>query len=152
MSGATAKTSLDPVNQDLRAGAIRALALLSSLAAAHAVMLAQYLPQLESPVLWAGLGASMLLGTMVIVGTWGALRTMGTRLNEEEVVMKGLSETTSIRWADVVRLRRESGRIVLERIGAPAMVIPLWFVCRPDELHGAIRSLVPNRALQRRGA
>ena len=151
MSGATAKTSLDLVNQDLRAGAIRALALLGTLAALHAAAVALYVPRLEPPTRWSALGASLCLGTMVIVGTWGALRTLRTRLTEEGVVVEGLSET-SIRWADVVRLRRDSGRIMLERIGAPAMVIPLWFVCRPDELHSALQKLVPNRALQRGGA
>jgi hypothetical protein len=152
MSGATAKTSVDLVNQDLRAGATRALALLGTLAALHAAAVALYLPQLEAPARWSALGASLVLATMVIVGTWGALRTLRTRLTEEGLVVEGLSETTSIRWSDVVRLRRDSGRIMLERIGAPALVIPLWFVCRPDELHSALRGLVPNRALQRGGA
>jgi hypothetical protein len=64
----------------------------------------------------------------------------------------GLTETMAIRWSDVVRLRREPGRIVLERIGGPATVISLWYVSRPEEVHAAIRNLVPNRALQRADA
>ena len=152
MSAVAARTSLEMVNQDLRSGGIRATARLSVLAAVHAVVLVQYLPQLDSPARWAGLGASLVLGTLVIAGTWVALRTLGTRLSEEGVVTAGFGRTSSIRWDEVMLLRRDVGRIVLERIGAPATVIPLPFVCRPDELQAAVRNLVPNRALQRGGA
>ena len=48
--------------------------MLSVLAALQAATVAVYLPQLEALARWAGLGASVLLGTMVIAGTWGALR------------------------------------------------------------------------------
>ena len=152
MSSVRAIRSLDPVNQDLRSGGIRALAVLAPVAAVHAIVLALYLKDLKSPSHYAWLGASVLFGTLLIAGTWGALRSMRTRITEEGLTVEGLGETTSIRWADVVRLRRESRRIVLERIGAPPMVISLWYVCRPDELHAAIRDLVPSRALQRTGA
>jgi hypothetical protein len=152
VSGVKAIKSLDPVNQDLRTGGIRALAVLGTTAAAHATAVALYLNELKSPLHYAWLGASVLLGTLLVAATWGALRSMRTRITEEGLIVEGLSETTSTRWADVVRLRRDSRRIMLERIGAPATVISLWYVCRPDELHAAIRELVPSRALQRAGA
>jgi hypothetical protein len=152
MSDATAVKSLDPVNQNLRSGAVRALAVLGTIAAVHALVLANSISRLEPPSRWAWLSASILLGTALIVATWGALRTLKTRITEEGLVVDGLTETMAIRWSDVVRLRREPGRIVLERIGGPATVISLWYVNRPEEVHAAIRNLVPNRALQRADA
>ena len=147
-----AAQNLEPINQNLRAGAARALGVLGAMAAVHAIVLAHYLDRLEPPSRWAWLGASILLGTSLIAATWAALRTLKTRFTEEGIVVDGLTESMKVRWADVVRLRREPGRIVLERIGAPAMIIQLWCVSRPDELHAALRTLVPNRALQRAGA
>jgi hypothetical protein len=144
--------SMDPINQNLRAGAVRALAVLGTAAAIHALVVATYINRLEPPGRWIWLGASILVGTALIAATWGALRTLKTRLTEEGLVVDGLTETMAVRWADVVRLRREHGRIVLERIGAPAAVISLWYVSQPDELHATIRNLVPNRALQRADA
>lgn len=151
-NSATAAQNLEPINQNLRAGAARTLGVLSAMAAVHAIVVAHYLGRLEPPSRWAWLGASILLGTGLIAATWAALRTLKTRFTEEGIVVDGLTESMKVRWADVVRLRREPGRIVLERIGAPATIIPLWCVSHPDELHAALRTLVPNRALQRAGA
>jgi hypothetical protein len=147
--GVTRAKGLDPINQSLRSGGIRSLIVLGSISAVHAVLLAQLFSRPQSASHWTWVGLSMLWGTLLIAHTWGALRSMRTRFTEEGLVVEGLSETTSIRWSDVVRLRRESRRIVLERVGAPATVVSLWYVTQPDELHAAIRTLVPNRALQR---
>ena len=152
MNPATAVNNLDPINQNLRSGAVRALAVLGTIAGVHAIVVSQYITRLEPPSRWAWLSASILLGTVVIAATWTALLTLKTRVTEEGIVVDGLTESLKIRWADVVRLRREPGRIVLERIGARSTAISLWCVSRPDELHAAIRSLVPNRALQRADA
>ena len=152
MNPVTAAQNLEPVNHNLRAGAVRALAVLGTIAVAHTLVLSRYVLHLESPVRYAWLSASIILGTVVIAATWSALRTLKTRFTEEGLVVDGLTESLKIRWADVVRLRREPGRIVLDRIGAPSTVIPLWCVSRPDELHATLRTLVPNRALQRRDA
>jgi hypothetical protein len=152
MNPATAAPNLEPVNQNLRGGAVRALGVLGTIAGAQALSAAFYLERLEPSSRWAWMTASVVLGTGVIAATWAALRTLKTRVTEEGLVVDGLTESMKIRWADVVRLRREPGRIVLDRIGAPPTVISLWCVSRPDELHTALRTLVPNRALQRRDA
>jgi hypothetical protein len=63
--------------------------------------------------------------------------------------VNGPGQPASLRWEEVVRVRSDSWRIILERTGAPATVISLWYVSESDEVHHAIRNLVPNRALQR---
>jgi hypothetical protein len=107
--------------------------------------------QPRSPEHWVAVGISTLLGTVLIALTWGALRNLGTRITQEGLTVRGPGRSLSLRWADVVRVRSEAHRIILERIGAPPAVISLWHVSDPDDVHSAIRNLVPNRALQRTG-
>jgi hypothetical protein len=144
--------NLNSVNQNLRSGGIRSLLVLGAAAAGNVAWMALRLNgQPPSAIHWTLVGASTLVGTVLIAQTWSALRNLGTRFTEEGLMVAGPGQPLSIRWADVVRVRCDSHRIILERIGAPAAVISLWHVSEPDELHRAIRELVPNRALQRTG-
>ncbi|HYF38310.1 MAG TPA: hypothetical protein VD930_01395 [Gemmatimonadales bacterium] len=141
--------NLESINRDLRAGATRSLALLGTLAAGDAVWLAVRVNRPATPSQWVAVGASVVLGTVLVALTWSALRNLGTRLTEEGLTIQGPGKRMTLRWSDVVRVRCESYRIILERIGAPPATISLWHVRDPDEVHRAIRDLVPNRALQR---
>jgi hypothetical protein len=140
--------NLEQVNQNLRTGGIRSLVLLSTLTAANAILMAQRLSNPETPSHWAWVGLSTLLGTVVIALTWSALRGLQTHLTDEGLIVNGPGQPASVPWKEVVRVRSDAWRIILERTGAPAAVISLWYVSRPDDLHHAIRTLVPNRALQ----
>jgi hypothetical protein len=143
--------NLESVNRSLRAGAIRSLLVLGAFATGNVAFMALRLNRPETPSHWAAVGVSILLGTGLIALTWSALRNLGTRLTEEGLTVQGLGQPVALRWSDVVRVRCDSHHIILERIGAPPAVISLWHVSEPDEVHRAIRSLVPNRALQRTG-
>ena len=144
--------NLDSVNRNLRSGGIRSLLVLGAAAAGNLAWMALRLNgQPAAPIHWTLVGVSTLVGTVLIAQTWSALRNLGTRFTEQGLMVSGPGQPLSIRWADVVRVRCDSHRIILERIGAPAAVISLWHVSEPDELHRAIRNLVPNRALQRTG-
>ncbi len=144
--------NLESVNRNLRSGAIRSLVVLGAITAGNAAWMALRINQQpRSPEHWVTVAISMLLGTALIALTWSALRNLGTRLTEEGLTVHGPGRPLSLRWVEVVRVRCDSHRIVLERIGAPPAVISLWHVSEPDEVHRAIRSLVPNRALQRTG-
>jgi hypothetical protein len=143
--------NLELVNRNLRAGAIRSLVVLGGIAAGNTAWLALRFNRPASPSDWAAIGVSVLLGTVLIALTWSALRSLGTRLTEEGVTVQGLGQPMTLRWTEVVRVRCDFHSIILQRIGAPPVVISLWHVSEPDEVHRAIRSLVPNRALQRAG-
>jgi hypothetical protein len=145
--------NLDSVNRNLRSGGIRSLLVLGTAAAGNAVWMALRLNQpAASPSHWAWVGVSTLVGTVLIGQTWSALRNLGIRLTEEGIVVHGPGQPLSLRWSEVARLRCDSGRIILERTGAPPLAISLWHVREPDELHQVIRTLVPNRALRRTGS
>jgi hypothetical protein len=141
--------NLESVNRNMRAGAIRSLVVLGAIAAGNTAWLALRVNRPATPLSWAAIGVSMLLGTVLVVLTWSALRSLGTRLTEEGLTVLGLGQPMTLRWTDVVRVRCNSHSIILQRIGAPPAVISLWHVSEPDEVHRAIRGLVPNRALQR---
>ena len=141
--------NLDRVNQNLRTGGIRSLILLGALTAVNAMMMVLRLTHPETSWLWGWVGFSTLLATVVIALTWSALRGLQTRLTDEGLTVNGPGQPASLRWEEVVRVRSDTWGITLERAGAPATVISLWYVCEPDEVHYAIRNLVPNRALQR---
>jgi hypothetical protein len=143
--------SLESANRQLRAGAIRSLVVLGGFAAGNAIWLALQMNRPSSPSHWATVGVSVAFGTLLIGLTWSALRNLGTRLTEEGLTTQWPGQPVTLPWADVARVRCNSHRILLERIGAPPAVISLWHVSEPDEVHRAIRSLVPNRALQRTG-
>lgn len=143
--------NLESVNRNLRAGAIRSLVVLGAFAAGNAIWMALQLNRPATPPHWVAVGVSIAFGTLLIALTWSALRNLGTRLTEEGLTVSGPGQPMTLRWADVVRVRSDSHRIMLDRIGAPGTVISLWHVSDPDEVHRAIRSLVPNRALQRTG-
>jgi hypothetical protein len=143
--------NLESVNQNLRSGAIRSLLLLGAMAAGNAVFVAFRMNRPPSPSHWVAVGASVLLGTVLIALTWSALRNLGTRLTEEGLTVQGPGRPMTLRWADVVRVRGDAHHIVLDRIGAPVAVISLWHVSDPDEVQRVIRALVPTRALHRIG-
>lgn len=143
--------NLESVNRNLRAGAVRSLVVLGAFAAGNAVWMGLQLNRPATPSHWAAVGVSIAFGTLLIALTWSALRNLGTRLTEEGLRVSGPGQPMTLLWADVVRVRSDSHRLILERIGTPGVVISLWHVSDPDEVHRAIRSLVPNRALQRTG-
>jgi hypothetical protein len=143
--------NLESVNGNLRAGAIRSLLLLGAMVAGNAVFMAFRMNRPPSPSHWIAVGASVLLGTVLIALTWSALRNLGTRLTEEGLTVRGPGRPMTVRWADVVRVRCDAHHVILDRIGAPSAAISLWHVSEPDEVHRVIRNLVPNRALQRTG-
>jgi len=141
--------TLEPVNQNLRSGGIRSLVVLGAVTAGNALVMADRMSRPDTPSHWVWVGISTLLGTVLIALTWTALRNLQTRFTEEGVVVTGPGTPTTLRWADVVRVRADSWRIILERVGGAPVVISLLHVRQPDELHHALRTLVPNRALQR---
>lgn len=143
--------NLESVNRNLRAGAIRSLVVLGTFAAGNAVWMALQMNRPATPSHWAAVGVSVVFSSLLIALTWSALRNLSTRLTEEGLTVSGPGQPLTLRWADVVRVRSDSHRIILERIGAPGTVISLWHVSDADEVHRAIRGLVPNRALQRTG-
>lgn len=143
--------SLESVNRNLRAGALRSVVVLGAFAAGNVVWMALQINRPASPSHWLAVGVSVVLGTLLTALTWSALRNLGTRLTEEGLTVSGPGQPMTLRWAEVVRVRCDSHRILLERIGAPGTVISLWHVSDADEVHRAIRYLVPNRALQRTG-
>lgn len=141
--------NLDQVNNNLRRGAITTLLVLGVMTALYVVLMAPVLLRPGSPThSTLGMIVSVLVVAALIGHTWGALRTMRTRITADGLAVAGPGEPTSIHWDDVVRLRFDSQRVVLERRGSPATVVSLLYVNRPDELREAICSLVPTRALQ----
>jgi hypothetical protein len=143
--------NLNSVNRNVRAGAIRSLVILGAFAAGNAIWMVLQMNRPATPSHWAAVGVSIIFGTLLIALTWSALRNLGTQFTEEGVVVSGPGQPVTLRWTEIVRIRCDSHRIILDRIGAPPTVISLWHVREADEVLRAIRSLVPNRALQRSG-